>query len=258
MPCSLRSLMACCLRIHLPESMVQSKMRGFAMCRLRLFGIVSLAVLAFGAVASSASALLPAVLFLSGTTSVLLAGSKSGANVAHFGNLFYQLEAKGIKIELTVLTNDTHLGKVIILLSEAKINGEGTCQNEGLGAGDLRLTGEWHLVYTGLGALLNVGLLVLVPLTKFKCGESSLSIEGSSLLTLQQGSVTEGDITEIGSKAECEGGSLNRAVHPKYENEAGSVVEASLIGVVAGIREKECWAISGEIVLKGQMFKIDL
>jgi hypothetical protein len=230
--------------------------------RFRFFGIAVLAAFAVGAaVASSASALLPTILFLSGTTSVLLKGSLTGPSAAHFGSVGEQLNAKKVEVELTALTNDTHLGKILIILSELRNENSETCTGEGQPEGTLHLTGEWHLVYTGLGASLNVGLLVLIPATKYKCGLTNLSEEGSVLWTAKEGTKTSEDITEVGSIAECEGANLNKPKHPKYENEAGTTVEASLKATIAGIKEPICVSTEKELkvtALTGQMLKIDL
>jgi hypothetical protein len=227
--------------------------------RFRLFGIAVLAMVAVGvAVASSASALLPTILFLSGTTSVLLKGSLTGVGAAHFGSIWEQFNAKKVDIELTALTNTTHLGKILVILSELRNENSETCTGEGQPVGTVHFTGEWHLVYTGLGASLNVGLLVLIPTTKFKCELANLSLEGSVLWTVKEGAKEGEDITEVGSQAECEGATLNKPKHPKYENEAGTTVEASLKATIAGIKEPVCVSTSSEVKLKGQMFKIDL
>jgi hypothetical protein len=218
-----------------------------------------LATVAVGvAVASSASALLPTILFLSGTTSVLLKGSLTGPTAGHFGSVGEQWNAKRVEVELTALTNDTRLGKILIILSELRNENSETCTGEGQPVGTVHMTGEWHLVYTGLGASLNVGLLVLVPATKFKCELTNMTVEGSVLSTFKEGAKEGEDITEAGSIAECEGANLNKPKHPKYENEAGTTVEAVLKATIAGIKENVCESTSSELKVKGQMFKVDL
>jgi hypothetical protein len=233
--------------------------KGVVVNRLRLFGVAVLAVFAVGvAVASSASALLPTILFLSGTTSVLLKGSLTGVGAGHFGSIGEQINAKKVTVELTALTNDTHLGAILLIFAESINENNEECTGEGQPAGTVHVTGEWHLVYTGLGASLNVGLLVLVPATKFKCNLTNITVEGSVLSTFKEGAKEGEDITEAGSIAECEGANLNKPKHPKYENEAGTTVEASLKATIAGIKEAVCESTSSELKVKGQMFKVDL
>ena len=237
------------------------------MHRLKMFGIAALAVFAVGVVtASSASALLPTVLFLSSPFVILLVGSKSGAGVAVFHTKTLVIEAGKITTELTALGNDTKLGSVLLLFFESKdVGTKNACTTAGLVAGEVHISGEWHLVYVGLGASLAVALLVLVPAASkqsFKCGATTVSIEGSALTKITKLPSGEADFEEIGTIAKCEGTESLTPELTKYETESGGEATALLLGVIAGVKEKACEQVTGELILKssekGQMIKIDL
>jgi hypothetical protein len=227
--------------------------------RFKLFGIAVLAVFTVGVAAvSSASALLPTVLFLSGTTSVLLKGSKEGANTAIFRTKALIVTSGKVTVEGTALTSSTHLGTSLLIFSESKDLGTGnTCTQTGQAAGTVHITAPWHLVYVALGASLKVAGLALIPKTTFVCGEANLSVEGSQLVELAK-IPTETDGTEIEGISKCEGTEKLTPGLLKYENESGETLEAKLTSTIAGIKEKTCDELSSGLVLTGQMFKIDL
>lgn len=240
--------------------------RGFVVRRLKLLVIAVLAVSAVGVMAaSSASALLPTVLFLSGTTSVLLLGSHTGAETAVLRTKEVVIHAGKVAVELTVLTANTRLGSILLILLESGVTGLGeACMQTGQAAGTIHVSGQWHLVYgaSALGANLRVVFLILFPKTTFRCGEeASLTLEGSQVQKLENVLITS-ESEEIGLVSKCEGTEKLMPELSRYENETGAEIAASLFKVLAGIKEKACLELSSELVLKsskaGQMLQIDL
>ncbi len=232
------------------------------MRRFRVFGLLVLSVFAVGVMtASSASAALPTLLYLSGETGEALGtGLVTGAlGTVNLETELESLPGTGVRLELTALKNDTKLGTYLANFFgvEETAGAKAKCNSTGFGVGEVHISGEWHLVYVGLSptTTLMVGMLLLVPKQTFKCGALTDSAEGSVLAKLTK--LGASDFTELGGVLKC--APVVKPELTEYDNEAGTKVKAALKSKLGGLNEPACESVSKEIVVKfNRMLTIDL
>jgi hypothetical protein len=132
------------------------------------------------------------------------------------------LTGKGVETTLT-WTALSALGTYVANFTNV-VKGEKKCNTEGDVAGTVLITGEIHLVFVELTPGLKIAALFLVPKIKIKCEGLNVTVEGSVLGTYNGSLNTE--ITEFKGSLKGEKGKQELT---KYENEAGTTVEALLL-----------------------------
>jgi len=197
------------------------------MKRFLIVGVALMATLVMSIMATAATAVtLPAVLFLPGKTSaVAKATSGSATTLETIGGA--KLTGIGLEATLTSSTASPALGPYGVLFKEVA-EGKNKCKTGTLKAGNVEITGEFHLV-TLSEKPLEMGVLFLVPLTVISCGTTELpekvkiKVEGSSLASFTgtfNSEIKEFSGTLLGAKG--------KPAKTAYLNDEGATLNAAL------------------------------
>jgi hypothetical protein len=211
--------------------------------RLVKVGVVALTAM-LGVAAADAVAALPDLHITLGESFPVSSIAKSTtANWAFSTAGGTILSGKGVEATLTWQGLGS-LGAYVLDLLEAK-KGIKKCKTVGDVAGTVLLSGEVHLVFVQLSPVLVVALLFLVPKTKVECEGLNGTIEGSFLGSYN--GFLNAEVTEFKSDILGEKGKQSLV---KYENEAGTAVEALLLSEVGTGFTKTSLNIDEELTFK--------
>ena len=232
------------------------------MRRLEMLGIAAVAVLMFAVVTTaSATTLLPTLLYLPGGSGTDLAvGETEEKAIVEFESVLGEkIVATGLRLELTMLSNDSKLGPYRIKTVGTEFL-KTKCNNVGspVGTGEVFITGnEWHLVFIALGTALNVGLLLLIARFEIECGKAKVMFEGLILGKFLKIPAMQGDFTELGVDWNCT--AKGKQELTKYENDGGTLV-SGILKMDTGLGfETACLRTGAELVQQYSiMVKIDL
>jgi len=213
------------------------------MRRLTIIAVVLVTMLV--ATSAALAVTLPSVLFLPGKTSATAKATSSSASSLET-TAGSKLTGKGLEVSLTALTAGSALGVYAMVVKE-EAEGKNKCKTGVLIAGNVEITGEFHLV-TLSEAPLEMGLLFLVPFTTINCGtiekptKVKISVEGSELWSFS--GTLNSEIKEFGSTVSVGRGKPFRT---SYLGDGGEKLNAFL-HCNFGLGFEECGEGVGEAI----------
>jgi hypothetical protein len=228
---------------------------------IRVFFLMLFAALATCvAMASSASAELPKILFLGGNQVATEIKSLANTIEGHLETAASELKGKGALVVLHLTAAATEpLGAADVLFENVVLNGK-NCNTSGDGVGLVLLPDvsgnqtEWHLVFDALGSgtALKVAVLFLVPEFEIICGTAKLKVKGSVLALVTP---INTEVLETANSAEFESQPKCSATHGKPEdltwyNNAGTAQTAQLLAKFGLNFEEACEQLNSVIKLQ--------
>jgi hypothetical protein len=212
------------------------------MSRIKTLCTALLAVVALGAVfaASSAFATLPDMHVGTGGTYPVTSEGTVGNGTAIVGTLETEIGEKLTSTKVTAITklNElSSLGPAEFKVTGVKEKAGNECHTATLAEGVVQLTGEYHIVYTGL-ATLTAGMLILFPELTVLCNKEKLKIKIKAPLLTKLNVAAGAEVSEYKIETACTKGKQE----PKeYYNDEEKLTIANLLGNFGLGFEKECF-----------------
>ena len=216
---------------------------------MRLFKVWFGTVVAVGcALATSASASGPTLLFLEGNGPTVLISSESEPNSirTQLQSTSSKLEAEGFSIEITLLQltspvpNVSGIYTMLFLKLKETLSPQAECHSEGDPQGEVLVPqGTILLVYDSLSPL-GVAARLAVPEVKILCGTATkIKVKGSVLSLITFGEVAKKGSTTTKSTTHCTS-TVGEPAETRYWNQSG-VEEHTKLEANGGVSfEKAC------------------
>jgi hypothetical protein len=221
------------------------------MRRATMFCLALLALSGLGGAVAGSTMALPHVLLLPGEAGSLLLKSVANTFTFRFEGNRIGMSGKGLLLQLHFPNAATNLGTFKLAFSETlETSSNEKCNSLGDAAGEVLVSGEFHLVFDSL-TILGDAILLLWPTVEIECpaGNRFAKLAGNSLalVTPINSELLAG--SEFLVTTHC-GSPLGRPVERMWWNVSGAWVWARLTAQVSGIEEEECLDIAGTVLLQ--------